>query len=74
VFIDGVAERLGRFFIEVDGELSSLSEKADNCVLQTHYFSNMRYLRCKREAAHENYLHKLTGFFNGFGAGSPCPI
>jgi hypothetical protein len=73
VFIEGVRERLGRFFTKIDDELFCLSEKADNCVLQARYFNDMRYLRSNREALQERYLSELTGFFEGFWRGKPLP-
>ena len=73
MFIDAVAERLGRFFAALDDELFSLSEKADNCVRQAQYFNDMRYLRCKRDGVREQYLRELTAFFEAFWRARPLP-
>lgn len=73
IFIEGVAERMARFFTKADDELFRLSEKSDNSILQSHYFSNMRYLRREREFLQDRYLQDLTAFYEAFWRNMPLP-
>jgi hypothetical protein len=73
VFVDGVAQRLARFFDKVDDELFSLSEKADNCVSQARHFGNMRYLRCHRDGVQARCLRELASFYESFWHDRPLP-
>lgn len=73
IFIQGVAERLGRFFALVDDELFRLSVQADDGALQSLYFSHMRYLRCQRAAVREHYLLGLTKVYEAFWRKMPLP-
>ena len=73
IFVQGVAERLTRFFASIDDELFRLSEQADNNALQSQYFNYMRYFRCHRGLVQEQYLGGLTSVYEAFWRKMPLP-